>query len=134
MASLQTFVRRQFARWVRKVLGAPRGPRKAAARKTSLGVEWLESRDVPSTANPIVAENLLPGNPQAEWDVVGDGDPTLQGFTTDISVNHGQTVSFKVNDTASAPYHIDIYRMGYYQGLGARKVTTIDSSHATRTV
>ena len=33
-----------------------------------------------------------------------------------MSVDQGHTVSFKIDDTAGAPYHIDIYRMGYYQG------------------
>ena len=45
-----------------------------------------------------------------------------------MSVNVGQTVSFKVNDTAIAAYEIDIYRIGYYQGNGARLVATIPSS------
>src|SRR5437870_3456691 len=89
-------------------------------------VERLEDRTVPST-NPIVAENQLPGTPQSTWGV-GTGDATIQGFATDISVDQGQTVDLKVNDTALAPYRIDIYRMGYYQGNGARLVTTIDSS------
>src|SRR6476646_9245388 len=87
----------------------------------------LEGRVVPA-ALTIAQENLLPGAPQSQWDVSGAGDATLQGFATDISVNQGQTVSFKINDTAGAPYHIDIYRMGYYQGNGARKVATIASS------
>jgi hypothetical protein len=98
-----------------------------------LGLETLESREVFSV-NPIVAENLLPGNPQSEWDVAGAGDATIQGFSTDISVDQGQTVSFKVNDSTSAPYHIDIYRLGYYGGLGARKVATITSAQTTRTI
>ncbi len=36
-----------------------------------------------------------------------------------MSVNKGQTIRFKIKSTASA-YHIDIYRVGYYQGNGAR--------------
>jgi hypothetical protein len=32
----------------------------------------------------------------SEWDVSGAGDPSIQGFATDISVNKGETVSFKV--------------------------------------
>ncbi|MGZ4156399.1 MAG: N,N-dimethylformamidase beta subunit family domain-containing protein, partial [Bacteroidia bacterium] len=71
--------------------------------------------------NAIVTENLLPGNPQSEWDVSGAGDLTIQGFATDISVNKGSTIHFKINTDASA-YTIDIYRLGYYQGNGARKV------------
>ena len=78
-------------------------------------------------ASSIVSENSLPGNPQSEWDVNGIGDPTIQGFATDISVNHGQTVSFKVKTPATA-YRIDIYRLGYYGGLGARKVATVTPS------
>ena len=94
--------------------------------RTRLGLETLESREMFS-ANPIVAENLLPGTPQSQWDV-GTGDPSIQGFATDFSVDQGQTVSFKINVPSLAPYHIDIYRIGYYQGLGARKITTIPSS------
>ncbi|MBC7627116.1 hypothetical protein, partial [Ferruginibacter sp.] len=32
--------------------------------------------------NAIVTENALPGNPASEWDIVGAGDPTIQGFST----------------------------------------------------
>ncbi|MCI0703401.1 MAG: DUF4082 domain-containing protein [Planctomycetia bacterium] len=98
-----------------------------------MDLEILESREV-FTVNPIVTENMLPGNPQAEWDVLGAGDATIQGFTTDISYDQGQTVSFKVNDVDNAPYHIDIYRLGYYGGLGARKVATIASSQTIKKV
>jgi hypothetical protein len=44
--------------------------------------------------NAIEAENCLTGNPQSEWDITGAGDPALQGFATNISVNRGETVSF----------------------------------------
>jgi hypothetical protein len=84
-------------------------------------------------ANPIVSENLRPGNPSEDWDVpdIGDGtykmgDLKLQGFATDISVNVGEFVSFKIRIQAPPiPYHIDIYRLGWYGGLGARRVDTI---------
>jgi hypothetical protein len=76
-------------------------------------------------ANPIVAENLLPGD--IDWDVSGAGAASIQGFATEMSVNVGETVQFKV-DTPSTSYHIDIYRLGYYNGAGARKVFTIPAS------
>lgn len=78
-------------------------------------------------ANGIVAENCLTGNAPSEWDISGIGDASIQGFATDISVNRGGTVSFKVKTTASS-YRFDIYRMGYYGGLGARKVATVTPS------
>ena len=52
---------------------------------------------------------------------------TIQGFATDISVNRGQTVNFKI-DTNATNYRLDIYRMGYYGGMGARKVATVNPS------
>ena len=94
-------------------------------RRVPLTLNGLEDRVVP--ANPITAENLLPGTPASVWNVNGSGDSTIQGFATDISVDQGQTVNFKINDSANEPYHIDIYRIGYYQGNGARLVTTIPS-------
>ena len=76
---------------------------------TSPAVFFQDPCDRP--ANPIVAENCKPGNPPTEWDIDTSGDPSIQGFATDISVNRGETVSFKV-DTDSPDYRIDIYRMG----------------------
>src|SRR5690606_27113483 len=72
-------------------------------------------------------ENCLPGSPASEWDINGAGDPSIQGFATQISVNRGSTIQFKV-DTNAANYRFDIYRMGYYSGLGARKVATVQPS------
>ena len=74
--------------------------------------------------NAIEGENCLPGNPSSDWYVDGVGATDIQGFTTDMSVNAGQTIFFKIQTNASA-YRIDIYRIGYYQGQGARLVASI---------
>ena len=78
-------------------------------------------------ANDIVCENLKPGTPSSTWQISGSGDSSIQGFATDISVNRGQTVSFKIKSDASS-YHLDIYRMGYYGGNGARMIATVSPS------
>ncbi len=72
--------------------------------------------------NPVVCENSKAGTPESVWDVSSE-DASIQGFATDISVNAGQSVSFKVS--ASAPYTVTVYRLGYYQGKGARQITTL---------
>ena len=79
--------------------------------------------------NEIVVENCNPGSPQSEWDVAGAGDAGIQGFATDISVPQAGTVHFKV-DTTATDYRLDIYRMGYYGGAGARRVATVQPSAA----
>ncbi|MCY7421203.1 MAG: DUF4082 domain-containing protein [Chitinophagaceae bacterium] len=73
--------------------------------------------------NAIVAENALPGNPASQWDIAGAGDQSIQGFGTELSVNKGQTIRFKIATDASN-YTIAVYRIGYYQGNGARLVGT----------
>jgi large repetitive protein len=75
-------------------------------------------------ANPVACENTLPGSPASEWDITGAGSASIQGFATDISVNRGQTIRFKI-DTPAAAYRLDIYRLGYYNGNGARQVATV---------
>src|SRR5882762_5098388 len=77
--------------------------------------------------NQIEAENCLPGNPLADWYVDGVGSPNIAGFATDISVNVGQTVFFKIA-TNALDYRIDIYRLGYYQGNGARQIASVSPS------
>ena len=80
--------------------------------------------------NPIACENSKPGNPASEWDISGAGSAAIQGFATEISVNRGTTVGFKVSTTA-ASYRIDIYRLGFYNGLGARLQAQILNPTAT---
>ncbi len=79
------------------------------------------------TGNDIVCENQKPGTPQSEWDIVGAGDSTIQGFATAMSVNAGDPIQFKI-DTDAHNYAIKIYRLGYYQGDGAREVASVQPS------
>ncbi|CAN5612162.1 hypothetical protein BH09PLA1_BH09PLA1_12500 [soil metagenome] len=94
-------------------------------------METLDRR-ILFAALTIAQENQLAGTPASQWDISGAGALSIQGFSTEISVNHGSTVQFKIDDHGAAPYHIDIYRLGYYQGNGARKITTIPSSQTLR--
>jgi hypothetical protein len=77
----------------------------------------------PPVTSVIACENQQPGDPQSDWFVNGSGDDTIQGYATQMSVNVGQTITFKI-DTPSTNYHIDILRLGYYQGDGARKIVS----------
>lgn len=77
--------------------------------------------------NPVVCENSKPGTSPQVWDIEGAGDPSIQGFATQMSVDTGSRVSFKI-DTDARAYTIDIYRTGWYQGLGARKIDEVTPS------
>ncbi len=75
----------------------------------------------PPVTNPIACENSLPGAPESDWKVNGNGDDDIQGFATQMSVNKGDAISFKIKST-TANYKIEIYRLGYYGGDGARLI------------
>ena len=80
-------------------------------------------------ANAVVAENCLAGSPPSQWDVSGAGDASIQGFSTQMSVNRGSAISFKVRTPARA-WRLDVYRLGWYGGNGARKVASLAPSAA----
>ncbi|MDQ1293161.1 MAG: hypothetical protein QG608_1042 [Actinomycetota bacterium] len=80
--------------------------------------------------NPVVCENSRTGSSRNTWDVSGVGDPGIQGFSTDISVNAGSPISFKIKTSVS--YEIDIYRLGWYQGNGARKIADVTPTARTQ--
>jgi hypothetical protein len=98
-----------------------------AAAFVALGLRAGAGGAAGCTANAIVCENQLPGVAASSWVPGNSGDPTIQGFSTEISVDHGQTIGFKVA-TPAAAYHLDIYRFGYYGGLGSHLVTTVQPS------
>src|SRR2546422_3151611 len=96
------------------------------------GGPWLIAS---ASSNPIVVENALPGtpavvtgDPTAGWEITGSGDANIQGFATDISVNKGGVVHLKIDVNPAGSIRLDIYRMGYYQGLGARRIDSIAAS------
>ncbi|MES4785340.1 MAG: hypothetical protein C4294_05415, partial [Nitrospiraceae bacterium] len=71
-------------------------------------------------ANPIQLENLRPGT--AAWQLTQPAEyGEIEGYASLTSVNRGGQISFFVN-TAEPFYTIDIYRMGWYGGAGARLV------------
>lgn len=68
----------------------------------------------------IAQENALPG--EAITMIAGAGDPLNQGFCREFSLNVGETAHFACDGDGQV---IDVYRMGWYGGLGWRKVTTL---------
>jgi WD40 repeat protein/fibronectin type 3 domain-containing protein len=115
------------AAYTATVKGGAAGVKDAAGNALAADVAWSFTTGTSTCGNPIQCENALPGNPPSEWDVSGAGDESIQGYATDISVNRGGTVRFKI-DTPSSDYRLDIYRLGYYGGNGARKVATVQPS------
>ena len=71
------------------------------------------------TSTRILDENTKVGTPKSYWDAPHSDQ--IEGFTTDISYDIGQTVQFKINVNGNAvdtlPYRLEIFRLGYYGGM-----------------
>src|SRR5882672_12135601 len=71
-------------------------------------------------ATTIAVENQKPGT--ADWEI---SNPALQqeieGYASRTSVNGGDPIDLLVS-TRAARYTIDVFRMGWYAGAGARRV------------
>jgi hypothetical protein len=75
-----------------------------------------------TTATRTAAENARPGS--AGWkltDAANHGE--IEGYADATSITPGQPVTLFVS-TVAPTFHVEVYRMGYYHGLGARLVQT----------
>jgi Bacterial Ig-like domain (group 3)/Fibronectin type III domain len=99
----------------------------AAINSVGAGPDSAASTAVtPAGLNPIQIENNKPGDPN--WgNAVEPPDPTyISGYGSQISINHGQSIDFYVT-TKAASVNINIYRMGWYSGAGARLMDAMGS-------
>lgn len=72
------------------------------------------------TSPAIIAENAKPGT--TAWRIPASVSPTqIQGFATTTSAAPGSVVNLYVTSHV-ASYRVEAYRMGWYQGNGARLV------------
>lgn len=79
----------------------------------------------------IVAENALAGTYTLTQMSPGtqQGDISVAGFARQVSYNVGETVQFCVT---GAPTEIQIFRAGWYNGVGFRRITTIPNTNAVQ--
>lgn len=72
--------------------------------------------------NPIQKENALQGN--TDWDSVNwSYNGEIEGYPSETSVNVKGKIKFYVNSVTDSSYTLTIYRLGWYNGAGARQMT-----------
>ncbi len=85
----------------------------------------------PRPSGLIGRENRKPG--AADWQLTrvrldkrgGFRSPWIEGYCSRQSVEAGQKVQIMVSTQPAAQFRIEIFRMGYYGGRGARLMTTL---------
>ena len=78
--------------------------------------------NVAAAANPVVAENQQAGS--SAWKlgslVADDVTQQVKGYASATSVNQNATITFYVSVNPVQTYNLDVYRIGWYGGLGGR--------------
>ncbi len=75
------------------------------------------------TANPIVLENQLAGS--NDWPIKRSSpNHEIEGYASTTSISSGETFALFVNVSAAGDTRWQAFRMGFYQGLGARLVAS----------
>jgi hypothetical protein len=74
-----------------------------------------------AATNYIQTENAKPGT--SDWRLTNPGynSGTIEGYASATSVSRGEQIRLYVN-TKEPGYSMDIFRMGYYQGLAGRRM------------
>src|SRR5207342_2940257 len=83
-----------------------------------------------SASNPIRAENALSGTDQASWLPPAYPPTSIEGYASEISVLPGENVHLHVGTNDGYRYRIEVYRLGWYGGQGARLLTCLPSCSA----
>jgi len=80
--------------------------------------------------NPIIIENRRLGSLRWQqglpgFQVADDLHSQIKGYASATSVNHGETITFYVSVNPTQTYTLDIYRLGWYDGLGGRLLKSL---------
>jgi hypothetical protein len=89
-----------------------------------LGVFSLFYINTVIAANPIQTENAKIGDPKWNAFKSPDNEHNMEGYADKDSVNLGEPIKFYINANPSvdSSYTLTVYRLGWYNGVGARKV------------
>ena len=76
-------------------------------------------------SNPIQLENAQPGADPSGWLPPHFTPTRIQGYASEVSVLPGEDVHLHVGTSAGDRYRVELYRLGWYNGAGARLVACL---------
>jgi hypothetical protein len=78
-------------------------------------------------SNPVKAENALPGT--SDWTITKPATSShlIEGYADKVSVNIGGQIGLYVNASPATLYNLDVFRMGWYKGAGARRLLRVSN-------
>ena len=76
-------------------------------------------------ANPVATENELPGD--SFWTIAIAPETSIAGYLSEVSAKPGDVVHLHVSVPSGDRYRVEIHRLGWYGGLGGRRVLCVPS-------
>ena len=83
--------------------------------------------------NPVQMENARPGAEPAVWLPPAIPPTRIEGYASELSVLPGEQVHLHVSTADGDRYRVEVYRLGYYGGLGARLLDCVPSCGGDKT-
>jgi hypothetical protein len=77
--------------------------------------------------NPVQIENAQAGAEPATWLQPAVPPTSVEGYASEFSVLPGEQVHLHVSTVEGDRYRVEVYRLGWYGGLGARRLTCLPS-------
>src|SRR5919109_191672 len=77
--------------------------------------------------NPIQGEDAFPGAAPATWLQPAYPPTSVEGYASELSVLPGEQVHLHVSTDEGHRYRVELYRLGWYGGLGARLLGCVPS-------
>jgi hypothetical protein len=84
-----------------------------------------------TAADPVQRENSRPGTPG--WEIPAGAGTVITGYASETSVAPGQWFHLHVAAPPGSRYRVLLYRLGWYQGIGARLVMCLPGCRSSQT-
>lgn len=100
------------------------------ARAVSASTGPSHQEDSKRLENPIVRENRQSGTLDWKIDKIRIEptskyrSPWIEGYASHASIRAGETLQIMISTSAPTTVQVDLFRLGYYAGLGGRRVGT----------
>ena len=88
------------------------------------------ARAAAGAPSAVALENALPGSQAGILPSTPSGGP--DGYASEVSARPGDVLHLHVSTPGGAPYRIEMYRLGWYGGAGARLVGCVPGCDALR--
>jgi hypothetical protein len=97
----------------------------AAASGLAAGSKSRASAPTRPALNPVRSENALPGTQW--WRLPQAPGRSIEGYASEVSAVPGDVVHLHISTVPAARYRVEVFRVGWYGGAGARLVACAPS-------